>query len=173
MTPVGKLRYGVVCRTSALLPLSAAPSMPSSESGRSSYLTPAALYICSIFSYDGDSIAYVLSLPSRSTISPYRYSAPEPTIICSVSTDMPRFLARYCRSASRSSIRPECGERSSISSPQSAITLRIVLLSSDTENSGLLCSIFFPRVGSDGLLSDAAKPSERRKTTKYPLRSRA
>lgn len=49
VTPVGKLRYGVVCRTSALLPLSAAPSMPSSESGRSSYLTPAALYTCSIF----------------------------------------------------------------------------------------------------------------------------
>lgn len=49
VTPVGKLRYGVVCRISALLPLSAAPSMPSSESGRSSYLTPAALYTCSIF----------------------------------------------------------------------------------------------------------------------------
>ena len=70
VTPVGKLRYGVVCRTSALLPLSAAPSMPSSESGRSSYLTPAALYTCSIFSYDGDSIAYILSLQGRSTISP-------------------------------------------------------------------------------------------------------
>ena len=52
------------------------------------------VYTCSIFLYDGVSIANIRFLPRSSTMRPYRYSEPEPITICSVSTLIPLLRSR-------------------------------------------------------------------------------
>ena len=61
----------------------------------------------------------------------YRYSEPEPIIICSVSTDIPLLRARYCLIASLNSAHPLLGDFSSSRSPCSVRTRRIVLLKTE------------------------------------------